>query len=195
MLGERDELTALMAWNADQTRMPARMHSEYLHGLYLENRLTAGRYAVDGRVIALRDIRVPIFAVGTARDHIAPWRSVYKVSLFADADVTFALASGGHNVGIVNPPSAGKGSFQLMTRRQGERYLDPDAWVAAAPHYAGSWWPAWEEWVRAAGSNEEVDPPELGAARGRVPAALRRARVLRAGLRGGGGTRGPPFGR
>ena len=163
VLGERDEMTALMAWNADQTRMPARMHSEYLHGLYLENRLSAGRYAVEGRVIAMRDIRAPIFAVGTARDHIAPWRSVYKVSLFSDTDVTFALASGGHNVGIVNPPSQEKGSFQLMTRRPGERYLDPDTWVAAAPQYEGSWWPAWEQWVRAAGSKRQVDPPELGA--------------------------------
>jgi polyhydroxyalkanoate synthase subunit PhaC len=163
ILGERDEMTALMAWNADQTRMPARMHSEYLHGLYLENRLSAGRYAVEGRVIAMRDIRAPIFAVGMARDHIAPWRSVYKVSLFSDTEVTFALASGGHNVGIVNPPSQEKGSFQLMTRRAGERYMDPDAWVATAPQYQGSWWPAWEQWVRAAGSSGEVDPPELGA--------------------------------
>ena len=163
VLGERDELTALMAWNADQTRMPARMHSEYLHELYLENRLSAGRYAVDGKVIALRDIRAPIFALGTARDHIAPWRSVYKVTLFSDTDVTFALASGGHNVGIVNPPAQAKGSFQVMTREEGERYMDPDTWIAAAPRHEGSWWPAWEEWLRGAGSIEEVDPPPLGA--------------------------------
>ncbi len=170
VLGERDELTALMAWNADQTRMPARMHSEYLHGLYLENRLSAGRYAVDGKVIALRDIRAPIFAVGTMRDHIAPWRSVYKVSLFSDADVTFALASGGHNVGIVNPPARARGSFQLMTRREGERYMDPDTWVAAAPLYQGSWWPSWEEWLRASGSPDQVDLPQLGATEEGYPA-------------------------
>ena len=163
VLGERDELTALMAWNADQTHMPARMHSEYLHGLYLENRLSGGRYAVDGKVIALRDIRAPIFAVGTERDHIAPWRSVYKVSLFSDTAVTFALVSGGHNVGIVNPPSQAKGLFRLMTREEGERYMDPDTWFASAPQYAGSWWPAWEDWVRTKGSNEQVDPPSLGA--------------------------------
>ena len=163
VLGERDELTALMAWNADQTRMPARMHSQYLHGLYLENRLSAGRYAVDGRVIAMRDIRAPIFAVGTTRDHIAPWRSVYKVSLFSDTDVTFALASGGHNVGIVNPPSQAKGGFQLMTRRHGERYMDPATWSAVAPRHEGSWWPAWEAWLRSAGSSKQVAPPDVGA--------------------------------
>ena len=163
VLGQRDEMTALAAWNSDQTRMPGRMHSEYLRGLFLENRLSAGRFAVDGRVIAMRDIRAPFFAVGTTRDHIAPWRSVYKVSLFTDTDVTFALVSGGHNVGIVNPPGQAIGSLQLLARRHGERYLDPDTWAAVAPHQAGSWWPAWEGWLTATGSPRRVAPPSIGA--------------------------------
>jgi polyhydroxyalkanoate synthase len=169
VLGERDEMSALMAWNADQTRLPARMHSQYLHGLYLENRLSSGRYAVEGRVIALRDIRAPIFAVGMARDHIAPWRSVYKISLFTDTDVTFALASGGHNVGIVNPPAQKRGSYQLLTMGRSERYVEPDTWIAAAPSYQGSWWPAWEQWLRDSGSGEEVDPPRMGATEAGLP--------------------------
>src|SRR5574340_1245238 len=117
----------------------------------------------SGRVIAMRDIRVPIFAVGMERDHIAPWRSVYKVSLCADTDVTFALASGGHNVGIVNPPQAGRGSFQLMTRAAAERYMGPRIWAATAPRYEGSWWPAWDAWLKAAGLREEVDMSQLFA--------------------------------
>ncbi len=178
VLGDRDEMTALAAWNADATRMPARMHSEYLRGLFIENRLSAGRFAVDGRVIAIRDIRVPFFVVGTTRDHIAPWRSVYKLSLFADTDVTFALVSGGHNVGIVNPPGPGIspgigsriGSFQLMTHARGERYMDPDTWAAVAPVREGSWWPSWEEWLAAAGTEGKIPPPPLGAPERGYPA-------------------------
>ncbi len=163
VLGERDPMNDLMAWNADQTRMPARMHGDYLRGLFLENRLSAGRFAVEGRVIAMRDIGVPVFALGAVRDHIAPWRSVYKVSLFTDTDVTFALATGGHNAGIVNEPDARRGSFQILLRRHTERYIDPDTWAAQAPRRDGSWWPAWQTWLAAAGSGQRVPPPQMGA--------------------------------
>ncbi|MDX1655377.1 MAG: alpha/beta fold hydrolase, partial [Candidatus Competibacteraceae bacterium] len=105
LLGERQELTNLMAWNADQTRMPYRMHTEYLTRIFLDNQLASGAYQVMERPVAISDIRVPIFAVGTRRDHVAPWQSVYKIHLLADSqEVTFLLTSGGHNAGIVSPP-------------------------------------------------------------------------------------------
>jgi polyhydroxyalkanoate synthase len=163
LLGEREPLTDLMAWNADATRMPYRMHSEYLRSLFLNNALANGHYEVGGRPITVRDIRVPIFAVGTVWDHVAPWRSVYKIHLLSDTDVTFVLTNGGHNAGIVSEPGHRGRHYQVATRRASDKYLDPEIWQATAPQHEGSWWQAWQAWL-AARSSDQVSPPRLGAA-------------------------------
>lgn len=139
----------LAAWNADATRMPYRQQSEYLRSLYLNNDLAQGRYLVDGKPVALSDIRVPLFVLGTRRDTVSPWTSVYKVQLLTDTEVTFCLTSGGHNAGVVNPPgNDGTQSYQVDTRPADGAYTDPKSWEAAVPLSRGSWWPAWERWLR-----------------------------------------------
>jgi len=168
LLGARAPMTDLMAWNADSTRMPYAMHSEYLRHLFLRNDLSAGRYEVDGRPVALTDIHAPLFAVGTTRDHVAPWRSVYKVNLFTDSEVTFLLTTGGHNAGIVSEPGHEARSYQVAARMHDEPYVDPDAWVAQAPHHEGSWWPEWQLWL-ARHSSAPAAPPETGKALGVAP--------------------------
>ena len=162
LMGERRPMIDLMAWNADATRMPARMHSEYLRRLFLDNDLAEGRYEVDGRPVSLRDIHVPLFAVSTIADHVAPWRSVYKIQMLTDADVTFVLSSGGHNAGIVNPPGHPHSRHQIATHKESETYVDPDAWQASAVHHERSWWPCWLEWL-GRHSSEKVAPPGMGA--------------------------------
>ena len=165
LMGERAPPNDLIAWNADATRLPYRMHSEYLRKLFLNNDLAGGRYVVEGRPIALSDIHAPMFVVGTMRDHVAPWKSAYKIHYQVDADVTFLLASGGHNAGIVAPPSEQGHSYQINTKKADASYVGPDEWLKAAPLVEGSWWPEWTKWL-AARSGEPCQPPPMGVGHG-----------------------------
>lgn len=171
LMGEREQMNDLMAWNADATRMPYRMHSEYLRHLFLDNDLAEGRYRADGKPVSLTDIRAPIFAVGALRDHVAPWRSAYKIHLLTDTDVTFLLTSGGHNAGIVSEPGHKGRSYQVLTKSSQDRYTNPDEWFASTPIRAGSWWPEWAAWL-AQRSSASVPPPPIGGTSQRVAATL-----------------------
>ncbi|KAA3621235.1 MAG: alpha/beta fold hydrolase [Proteobacteria bacterium] len=162
LLGQRRPMIDLMAWNADATRMPYKMHAEYLRGLFLNNDLAEGRYIVDGRPINLADVRAPIFAVGTVHDHVAPWRSAYKVTTHPATDVTFLLTSGGHNAGIVSEPGHPRRKYQVATKHAGKTYVDPDTWHEQTPYKDGSWWPEWQAWL-VDDSTEQVGPPDMGA--------------------------------
>ena len=162
LLGDRRPMTDLMAWNADGTRLPAKMHSQYLRRLYLNNDLSAGRYPVLGRPVSVGNITVPMFCVGTASDHIAPWRSVYKLHLLTSAELTFVLTTGGHNGGIVSEPGRGKRRYQIHTRAVNEGYMAPDEWQATAQTHPDSWWPAWSAWLQER-SGDVVAPPLMGS--------------------------------
>jgi polyhydroxyalkanoate synthase len=163
LIGERAPPNDLMSWNADATRMPYRMHSDYLRRLFLDNDLAEGRYLVDGKPVALSDLHKPMFVVGTLRDHVAPWKSTHKVHFLANADVTYVLTSGGHNAGIVAPPAEEGHSYQVLTKKANDAYVGPDEWIKLAPSHEGSWW---NEWVRflTAQSGQPVTPPPLGTA-------------------------------
>ena len=162
LLGEHEQPNDLMAWNADATRMPFRMHSEYLRRMFLHNDLAEGRYRVDARPIAVSEIRAPIFAVSIETDHVAPWKSVYKIHLLNEGDTTFVLTSGGHNAGIVSEPGHPHRHYSLAHRAAQGVYVASEEWVTSAAEHEGSWWP---EWVTFLGERSGVGraPPPLGA--------------------------------
>jgi polyhydroxyalkanoate synthase len=162
LLGQQTAAFDLMAWNADGTRLPSRMHVEYLRSLYLRNELAEGHFQVGGHPVALEDIKLPTFVVGTEQDHIAPWRSVFKLHLFTDTELTFVLTSGGHNAGIVSEPGHPHRHFRLRTRLAGGHTPGPDEWQAAVPAHQGSWWVEWNRWLQLR-SGPPVDPPQIGA--------------------------------
>jgi len=160
-LGKRRSLNDLMAWDSDTTRLPYTMHSEYLRKLFLNNDLVEGHYTMNGMTLSVEDINIPIFAVSTLKDHVAPWESVYKIHFFTDTDITFVLTNGGHNSGVVNEPGHPGRGYQLMEHKKDENNISPEDWQQNAPHYDGSWWPAWQEWL-ANCSGEMVLPPSMG---------------------------------
>jgi polyhydroxyalkanoate synthase subunit PhaC len=163
LMGEESAPIDIMAWNADATRMPFRMHSQYLRSLFLNNDLAEGRFEVAGRPVALPDIRLPLFAVSTERDHVAPWHSVFKLHLLTEAPITFVLTNGGHNAGILSEPGHPHRHFRAAVRESSEPYIDPDRWLAEHAPHEGSWWPAWSAWL-AARSGEPVKAPAVGNA-------------------------------
>ncbi|OCC22486.1 poly-beta-hydroxybutyrate polymerase [Croceicoccus estronivorus] len=162
LMGERSPMIDLMAWNADATRMPYRMHSEYLRSMFLRNDLAAGRYVVDGHPVSLNNIEAPIFAVGTERDHVAPWHSVYKIHYLANTEVTFLLASGGHNAGIVSEPGHPHRHYRIATYTPEGVCLSADEWIPTAEQREGSWWLAWDDWLAGHSVPDRVAPPPMG---------------------------------
>lgn len=162
MMGESTSANDLMAWNADATRMPYAMHSHYLRHLFLDNELSQGRYIVDGKPISITDIRAPIFAVGTEKDHVAPWRSVFKIRILSDTDVTFVLTSSGHNAGIVSEPGHPRRHYRITSSTDLDPYIDPDTWQANTPVKEGSWWLEYAAWLDNQ-SGDLVAPPPMGA--------------------------------
>jgi len=167
--GTREPMIDLMAWNADGTRMPYRMHTEYLYRLYLDNELAQGRFPVREAPILLSDIDVPLFAVGTETDHVAPWRSVFKLaSLVRSSDYHFLLTSGGHNAGIISGPVHPKRKHRVSAIPTGANAPTADDWLAATPAAAGSWWPVWEAWLSSR-SGKRVAPPTLGSTHAGFP--------------------------
>jgi polyhydroxyalkanoate synthase len=171
--GQRAQLNDLMAWNADGTRMPCRMHSQYLERLYLHNELAAGTFTVDGKSIDLKQVTVPMFVVGTETDHVAPWQSAFKTrALTRSNDYTFLLTSGGHNAGIISGPVNAKRRHRVLQWNDPVAFASPEQFIEQAELRAGSWWPTWQQWLVAHSAPGLTAPPPRGnAAAGYVPLA------------------------
>lgn len=163
LLGQDEVGNDMMSWNSDLTRLPERMHSEYLSSLFLNNALAKGHYRVGGVGVALVDIKAPMLVVGTARDSVSPWHSVYKIHLLTDTHTTFILAAGGHNAGIISEPGHPNRSYRMDSVDQGHSWIEPEEWAATAPLHDGSWWEAMHIWLHDR-SGAQVSPPAIKSA-------------------------------
>lgn len=161
VMGEREKSFDLMAWDKDTTRLPYRMHSDYLHTLYLKNALATGGFDIDDEMLNLSLITSPMFVVSTEKDHIAPWKSVYKIHHLTNGDLTFVLTNKGHNGGIISEPGHRDREYRIATHHPGEHPLHAEKWKEAVKPVPGSWWVRWHEWL-AARSTPLAAPPVMG---------------------------------
>ncbi|MDY0163220.1 PHA/PHB synthase family protein [Desulfobotulus sp.] len=167
-LGKEPFNLDFLFWNDDGTRMPMTLHIDILERLYLEDQLTEGKFRMaDGRSIDLRNIDMDLYSVGTMKDHIAPWKSVYRIPHFVTSPIKFVLASSGHIAGIINPPGE-KGHYHT----DGILGQGPEHWLATAHMHEGTWWPDWVAWLRERSQPETAKlpwPPMQGRDLGPAP--------------------------
>jgi polyhydroxyalkanoate synthase len=155
-MGEAPPAFDLLAWNADSTRMPARMQGEYLRTCYVENLLASGRMRMLGRRIELSKVTADTYYVAAEQDHITPWMSCYDSSRLLGGDVRFILSSSGHIAGIVNPPGG-----RRIFRTNDARPAAAEKWLETATSHDGSWWDDWAAWMRERGGRRGK-PPGIG---------------------------------
>jgi polyhydroxyalkanoate synthase len=154
----------LLYWNSDSTRMPYKMHSEYLRNMYLKNLLKEpGGITLLDTPIDLTKVTTPSYFISTVEDHIAPWKSTYLGTNLLGGPVRFVLGGSGHIAGIVNPPSAGKYGYWTHDEKPGGKRgsktsplpTNADDWLSTAKKHEGSWWTDWQTWVTQL-NNEQV---------------------------------------
>lgn len=158
MLGKDPFPFDVLFWNADSTRLPAKMHSFYLRNMYLNNSLKdKGGVSLAGVPIDLSSIDIPTYILSTREDHIAPWEATFKANHIYQGKNRFVLSASGHVVGVVNHPS--KNKYCYWTNDKMDK--DPKKWLETAKETAGSWWLDWDAWAKNL-TKEQVDARKIG---------------------------------
>ncbi len=160
LLGEQPAPFDILSWNSDSTRMPAAMQTEYLRSLYVENRLAKGELELAGERLDLAKVSQDSYFVSAERDHIAPWRAVYKSARLPGGTVRFMLSNSGHIAGVVNPPNPKSRHWVGTADTLPE---DPETWREQATEVALSWWEDWAPWIARHAGQQQLPPP-MGSA-------------------------------
>jgi polyhydroxyalkanoate synthase subunit PhaC len=157
LMGEEPPAFDILAWNGDSTRLPAKMYTSYLRGLYQENRLARSELTSAGKRLVLSKVNQDVYILAAVEDHIAPWRSSYKTTQLLAGKIKFVLSSSGHIAGIVNPPS----KTAVHWTNPGLP-ADPEAWLLGATKHQQTWWEDWARWIGERAGTRRA-PPTLGS--------------------------------
>jgi len=154
LLGNQPPAFDILYWNADTTRLPARLHGDYLDLYFTNPFVNPGKLTLNGKTIDMGKVKADTYVVAGVTDHITPWKGVHKTARIMGDDTTFVLSNSGHLQSLLNPPTNPKASFVIGRVDP----AGPDAFLASAEKRKGSWWLDWRDWLHAR-SGEEIDAP------------------------------------
>jgi polyhydroxyalkanoate synthase subunit PhaC len=161
LLGENPPAFDILFWNADTTRLPAGLHSDFLD-LYRTNGLAhPGTLTVLGTPIDLGKVTCDAYVIAGSTDHIIPWTAAYRTTQLLGGTNEFVLSSSGHIQAIVNPPSNPKSSYRT---RAGAPPADAKEWMEGSVQEHGSWWNHWTQWLMSRSGKEHAARGVLGNA-------------------------------
>ena len=144
LLGNTPPAFDVLYWNNDTTRLPAKLHADFLDLISANPYVNPGRLKVCGAPLDMRQVNLDSYVVAGMTDHITPWHGCYNTAkLYGDQSI-FVLANSGHIQSLLNPPGNPKAFFWAGAPRA----PNAEAWHAQATKHAGSWWPHWLEWIK-----------------------------------------------
>jgi polyhydroxyalkanoate synthase subunit PhaC len=159
LMGDPPPVFDILAWNADSTNLPARLHTEFLD-IFKHNTLCQpGSVEVLGTGVDLSRITVPTFVTGAITDHLTPWKGCYRTTELVGGPSTFVLSNAGHIASLVNPPGNPKATYYI----NGEAGSGPDTWFKSATKQPGTWWEVWADWTTGRSGDEVPAPGQLGS--------------------------------
>jgi poly[(R)-3-hydroxyalkanoate] polymerase subunit PhaC len=159
LLGNAPPAFDILYWNNDTTRLPARLHADFLDLIDANPFVNAGRLAVCGTPLDMAQVDLDSYVVAGLTDHITPWQGCYKTAKVYGSRSTFVLANSGHIQSLINPPGNPKACFWTGASKTS----DAQAWLKQAAKQAGSWWPHWLEWIKPRSGELLSAPAELGS--------------------------------
>ena len=162
LLGNQPTAFDMLYWNSDSTRLPAKLHSDYLRSMYLHNKIVKKEYKFKDLILDLSKIKTPMFHVATTEDHIAPWKSVFSGLKNYSNQCKFILANSGHIAGIIQGKDAKPGKQYFYDNDQVTVQSSPTDWLDSASKQDGSWWPQWIKWLEQfSGKNKKINEINL----------------------------------
>jgi len=158
LLGNAPPAFDILYWNNDTTRLPARLHADFLDLIGTNPYVNAGRLNVRGTPLDMTHVDMDSYVVAGVTDHITPWQGCFKTAKLYGERSTFVLANSGHIQSLLNPPGNPKAYFWAGAAHQDTA----QAWLDQSSKHNGSWWPHWLEWISARSGEKRTAAPVLG---------------------------------